>query len=133
MTLGELKVSAEESDYIPPPLADASINGVFHMKKSTLKSLVMALICLELLGNPQLRAAAPHLEDPGAMEHYHHEFYSHSYVDPNYREDSDSPPSGELSKSKKNRKLIKRNADIAIAFGGHRHHRQQEPNGAKAR
>jgi len=92
------------------------------MKKPQI--LAMPLICLGLLGSPPVRAAAPYSEDAGALEHYHHEFYSHSYVDPNYPEDSDNPASGGFSKSKANRKLIKRNTSVSIAFGGHRHHKQ---------
>ncbi|EDY22285.1 hypothetical protein CfE428DRAFT_0410 [Chthoniobacter flavus Ellin428] len=90
----------------------------------TLKSGAMALLCLGLLDVPQIRAAVPQHDEPGALEHYHHEFYSHSYVDPNYREDLDHPPSGELSKSK-TRKPINRNTNVSIGFGGHRRHHHQ--------
>jgi hypothetical protein len=48
-------------------------------------------------------------------------------VDPNYREDSDDPTKGGLSKkSKPNRKAIKPETTVSIALGGHRyqHHRK---------
>jgi hypothetical protein len=91
-----------------------------------LESAAMPLICMGLLGSPQqVRAAAPHLEDTGALEHYHHEFYSHSYVDPNYHEDLDNPMRNGLSKSKTSRKPIKLNMNVSIALGGHRRHHQR--------
>jgi hypothetical protein len=87
-----------------------------------LESLAIPLLSLWLLGSPEARAAAPRLEDSGDLEHYHHEFYSHSYVDPNYREDLNTPPKNGFSKSKPGRKPIQRNTNVSIALGGHRHH-----------
>jgi len=91
-----------------------------------LKAAALLLVSLGLLGTPPARATAPrHEEDSGALEHYHHEFYSHSYVDPNYREDLNQPTSGELSKSKTHRRTIKPNTNVSIALGGHRRNHQR--------
>jgi hypothetical protein len=99
-----------------------------------LRFVALPLVFVGLLGSAHVRAETPRLEDPGDLEHYHHEFYSHSYVDPNYREDSDNSANGSLSKSKTSRKLIKPNTKASIAFGGHhKHPRAQAEHGAPLR
>jgi hypothetical protein len=94
---------------------------------TTLKSLAATLAWLGLLGIPALTAEETRHEEPGALEHYHHEYYSHSYVvNPNSRDSQDGMASPGLSKSKHGRSPGKPGATVSFALGGHRHHRRQE-------
>jgi hypothetical protein len=98
-----------------------STEASFGITLRIVKLIALPLVCLGLCGGVPLRAETPQPADPGDFEHYHHEFYSHSYLDPNYREDLNNPSSGGLSKSKTNRTPFKSNTKASIAFGGHRH------------
>lgn len=63
--------------------------------------------------------------DDSGDEHYHHEYYSHSYVDPNYREERD--PLAKADKPKKIHHGGKADTGVSIALGGHRLHEKTPP------
>jgi hypothetical protein len=83
-----------------------------------LKPLAVTLALLAFIGIFSVRAEEQLPDDGGALEHYHHEYYSHSYVDPNYHDGQSTIDSGKLSNSKKGRNPGK----STIALGGHRRH-----------
>jgi hypothetical protein len=85
-----------------------------------------ACLALSLLGStclPCAHGAAPLIlrEDAdGDLEHYHHEYYSHSYVDPNYQEAAKSAKGESGALSKKGRAHARPRSGFTFAFGGHR-------------
>lgn len=93
---------------------------------TTFKFFAAALALFGLLSIPGAQAVEPRGEDPGALEHYHHEYYSHSSVDPNDHDGQESTPGGKISKSKKGGSPGKSNVAATIALGGHRRHHQPQ-------
>ena len=59
-------------------------------------------------------------EDRGDLEHYHHEYYSHSYIDPDYREDQGTAAVNKAPHHKNIRHYGHPDTGVTFAFGGHR-------------
>lgn len=87
--------------------------------------LLSATLALSaLLSALPAQAKESHTEDQGGdLEHYHHEFYSHSYIDPNYHEDQGTAAVSKAPHHKKNQRYGKPDSGVSFAFGGHRHKR----------
>lgn len=87
---------------------------ITHLTLSTLVAL-LGLLCALPAGARESRDADP----DGDLEHFHHEAYSHSYVDPG---NQDEPGSGDISKAaprKHQRHDGRTDTRTSIAFGGH--------------
>lgn len=91
---------------------------------SLLLSATLALSALLSL-LPAAQARESHDEDQrGELEHYHHEYYSHSFVDPNYHEDEGADKISKAPRHKDNRRYGRPDSGVSFAFGGHKHHRR---------
>jgi hypothetical protein len=86
-----------------------------------------SLALFGLLAGAHGEGAAPRDAVPDGTEHYHHEYYSHSSVDPNYREGQEEgqQPPASSSISKAGPHGSKSKTRVTIALGGHRIHHQQ--------
>lgn len=85
--------------------------------------LLSATLALSaLLSALPAQAKESHVEDQGGdLEHYHHEFYSHSYIDPNYHEDQGTAAVSKGPHHKNKRRYGQPDSGVSFAFGGHRH------------
>ena len=93
--------------------------------KSHLPILSAALGLSVLLSSLPVQAGESHADNQdGDLEHYHHEFYSHSYIDPNERDDQGTAAVSKTPHHKNKRHYGKRDSDsdssVSFAFGGHR-------------
>lgn len=94
------------------------------MKPNRNNFLLATLALSGLLGALPVEAKESHTENqPGDLEHFHHEAYSHSEVDPNYHEDQGTAAVSKAPHHKNHRRYGQPDSGVSFAFGGHRRDR----------
>lgn len=83
-------------------------------------SATLALLGLLCVLPAQAKETQADPDHRGELEHYHHEYYSHSYLAPGYRDDQGAVAVYKRPHHKNIRRYGQPDPGVTFAFGGHR-------------